>query len=144
MELGARLSDAVIMFHEALARSRGLSAADHKALGIIERHGPMTAGGLAARTGLSPGAVTGLADRLAAGGHVTRDHDPEDRRRILIRATRQSPPEVLAAFTALRDSLADLAGRYTPGEVTAIIDWVRRMIDALEQQTRRLGASTGR
>lgn len=142
MELGARLSDAVIMFHEALARSRGLSAVDHKALGIIERHGPMTAGDLAARIGLSPGAVTGLVDRLAARGHVSRDQDPADRRRIIIRATQKTPPAVMAAFTALGDSLADLGDRYTPGETAAIIDWVTRIISALEQQTRRLEASS--
>jgi DNA-binding MarR family transcriptional regulator len=137
-ELGARLSDAVILFHEALARRRGLSAADHKALGIIERRGPMTAGELAAHTGLSPGAVTGLVDRLAAGGHVTREHDAADRRRVLIRAERKVSPEILAAFTELRMSQSDFSDRYTRTQAAAIVDWVTRITDTLEQQTRGL------
>lgn len=140
-ELGARLSDAVIMFHEALARSRGLSAADHKTLGVIERHGPMSAGQLADRLGISAGAVTGLVDRLTIGGHVTRETDPADRRRTVIRATQQSPVEVQAAFTALRQSHADFADRYTEKEIAAIVDWVQRITATLEQQTRHLDAS---
>lgn len=137
-ELGARLSDVVILFHEALARTRGLSAADHKALGIIERQGPMTAGDLARRTGLSPGAVTGLVDRLAAGGHVVREGDPSDRRRILIRASGEATAEIRRALADLRDSQSDFAQRYSPDQAAAIVDWIERIVEVLERHTRRL------
>src|SRR5699024_4194273 len=62
------LSTAVVLFHEAIAQRLGLSAADLKALGLIMRDGPLTAGALAQRTGLTPGAVTGLVDRLEHAG----------------------------------------------------------------------------
>src|SRR5262245_33252986 len=83
-DLGWELSTAVVLFHEAVAARLGLSAADHRALGLISRSGAVTAGELAQRTGLSPGAVTGLVDRLEQGGHVRRTRDPADRRRVLV------------------------------------------------------------
>lgn len=140
--LGAKLSDAVIMFHEAVEASRNLSAADHKALGIIERNGPMTASELAKSTGLTPGAITGLVDRLCVSGYVTRDPDPTDRRRVIIHASGGYPREVLDAFTALNASQSDFADRYTDAEAAAIVDWVTRISAELVEQTRCLGSAT--
>jgi len=138
--LGMRLSEAVIMFHEAIAAVRNLSASEHKALGIIERDGPMTSGELARRTGLTPGAITGIVDRLLAHGYVTRDQDPADRRRTIIRVTAAHPPEIAAAFAALRDEFSGFDQRYTPAEAAAITDWVNWAVAILEEQTRRLTA----
>src|SRR5699024_11757047 len=66
--LGTELSDAIVGFHEATGRLLGVSAADHKALGVIQREGPLSASELAARTSVTPGAITGLIDRLEAAG----------------------------------------------------------------------------
>jgi DNA-binding MarR family transcriptional regulator len=137
--LGAMLSDAVIMFHEAVAARRNLSAADHKALGIIERNGPMTASELAKHTGLTAGAITGLVDRLIAAGYVSREHDRADRRRVILSASGEQVSDVLEAFAALSASQSDFADRYTPDEAAAIVDWVTRISHDLAEQTRRLG-----
>lgn len=63
-QLGRQFSDATILMHEAIANKAGLTGTDHKYLGYLTRHGPMTAGELAKYTGLTTGAVTGLIDRL--------------------------------------------------------------------------------
>lgn len=138
--LGAMLSDAVIMFHEAVAARRNLSAADHKALGIIERKGPMTASELAKRTGLTAGAITGLVDRLISAGYVSRDHDSADRRRVILTTSGEQSQDVLDAFAALGESQSDFADRYTPQQAAAIVDWVTRISRELAEQTRRLNA----
>lgn len=83
-DLGRELSDATLRLHQTIARSAGLTGTDHKYLGMLTRHGPMTAGELGRHSGLSSGAVTGLVDRLEAKGLVARNADPEDRRKILI------------------------------------------------------------
>ena len=44
----------------------------------------MTAGELAGRLGLGAPATTALVDRLESAGHVRRDRDPHDRRKVTI------------------------------------------------------------
>ena len=60
----------------ALAELSGLSPTEWKALDLIQRLGPMTAGVLARESGLAPASVTGLISRLErkgfAGGCPTR------------------------------------------------------------------------
>lgn len=142
--LGAELSTAVILFHEAIGQRLGLSAADQRALRIIAGRGPLTAGTLAQLTGLSPGAVTGLVDRLERGGHVTRAADPADRRRIVISAAPTPPPGagtgagVGDAFARLSAAMSAMTSRYDEKEAAAIADFVHRTIEILREQTRLL------
>ena len=140
--LGAELSTAVILFHEAIGHRLGLSAADQRALRIIAGRGPLTAGTLAQLTGLSPGAVTGLVDRLERGGHVTRAADPADRRRIVISAAPTPAPGTGAgigdAFARLGAAMSAMTSRYDEKEAAAIADFVHRTIEILREQTRLL------
>ena len=45
------------MFHSVVAEKMGLSVTEHKALDLLGRNGPMTAGQFAEVTGLTTGAV---------------------------------------------------------------------------------------
>lgn len=70
------------------AQRHGAHGTDVEALIRILSPGdetPMTAGRLAAELGLSTGAVTSLLDRLERDGHVRRERDPLDRRKVIIR-----------------------------------------------------------
>jgi DNA-binding MarR family transcriptional regulator len=136
--LGAELSTAVILFHEAIGHRLGLSAADQRALGIIGGRGPMTAGTLAQLTGLSPAAVTGLIDRLEHGGHVTRSAHPDDRRSIVITAVSTPRAGIGEAFARLGAEMNALVSRYDARESAAILDYLQRTIAILREQTRRL------
>src|SRR5262249_43014336 len=71
-----QLSAATIMFHQAVADRLGMNVTDHKCADILERNGPMTAGELAERTGLTTGAITGVIDRLEKAGFVRRAEHP--------------------------------------------------------------------
>ena len=134
--LGRELSTAVVMFHEAVGAYLGVSAGDQRALTLIGRHGPMSAGDLAEKTGLTPGAVTGMIDRLERAGLARRDHDAKDRRRVLVTATGHQPD----IFGDLAKAMNDLAKRYTEKELQTIGDYLTRTIDILHDQTRRLAA----
>ena len=51
---GRASSVATVMFHTAVAARQGLNATEEKALDLLERSGPLTAGELARQTGLAP------------------------------------------------------------------------------------------
>jgi DNA-binding MarR family transcriptional regulator len=127
-----------VLFHEAIAQRMGLSAVDHKALGMIRRAGQMTAGELAAETGLSPAAVTGLLDRLEEAGYVRRRRDAKDRRRILVAAAPDERSGVGEIFVELTSAMEAVVARYNEDEVKAIRDYLVRTIAVLRAQTRTL------
>lgn len=132
--MGTELSDAVVLFHDALGSLMGLSAPDHKALGILRREGPMSASALARRTGLTAGAVTGLVDRLERGGHARRERDPDDRRRLVIAAGGPASPELVAALTGLGRGMAEVTAQFTPEELAVVARWVEATTATLRAQ----------
>ena len=56
---------------EAVALQFGLNRTDLRCLGILYRRGRVTAGELAEESGLTPGAITTVLDRLERGGTPT-------------------------------------------------------------------------
>ncbi|MBE1875425.1 MarR family winged helix-turn-helix transcriptional regulator [Myceligenerans pegani] len=139
--LGNEFSTAVIAFHEAIGRRLGVSAADHKALGHIGRHGPLTAGELAAAVGLSPGAATALVDRLESRGYVERVRDAADRRRTLIRA--RDMPDLSAVFADLQREAAAATEGFSAEQWQTITEYLRIMTGVLRRQTTHLNDSPG-
>ncbi|WP_156252725.1 MarR family winged helix-turn-helix transcriptional regulator [Pseudactinotalea terrae] len=139
--LGSELSDAVVAFHEAIGGLLGLSAADHKALGILQREGAMSAGELAARTSLTAGAVTGLVDRLEAAGLARRDRDHDDRRRLVVTASRPTDPRVAAAFAALGSAMAEVTAGFTLEQQQVIARWAEMTTAVLREQAAALRRS---
>lgn len=69
---------------QAAAERLGMAVTDIACLSILLEDGPATPGHLAARLGVTSGAVTGIVDRLAAQGRVRRTPDPSDRRRAIV------------------------------------------------------------
>ncbi|GAA4914067.1 DNA-binding MarR family transcriptional regulator [Stackebrandtia albiflava] len=136
--VGREFSTAVVMFHDAVADRLGLSAVDHKALGVVMRDGPITASRLAAELRMKPSAVTGLVDRLVAAGYVGRTPDPTDRRRVLISAHAGRRPDLGAVFGRLGAAMAELAADYRPEELAVILDYLGRATTVMREQTARL------
>jgi DNA-binding MarR family transcriptional regulator len=89
----------------ALARRMTMHPTDLAAMSHIayaaEQLGP---GELSSRLGITPAATTDLIDRLEAAGHLLRERNPADRRRV-----RLVPTE--SAKAAVRGQLADLLER---------------------------------
>ncbi|MEV8441050.1 MarR family transcriptional regulator [Actinosynnema sp. NPDC051121] len=134
-DFGRQLSTAVVAFHEAVGARLGVTAVDQRALALVAGKGPLTAGELAREINLSPGAVTGVADRLERAGLVRREPDPGDRRRVVISAV---PGAFGQAFAGLSAAMDELSARYSPEEQRVIGDWVVRTIAVLQEQTRLL------
>ena len=134
--LGNEFSTAVVAFHEAVGQRLGLTAAEHKALGYVQRHGPLTAGELAVAVGLTPGAVTALVDRLEARGCVERTRDEVDRRRTFISAL--ANPNLTPIFDELQRDVAESTQGFTEQEWSTITKYLTVMVDVMRRQTARI------
>jgi DNA-binding MarR family transcriptional regulator len=62
---------------------------------------PITSGELRQRMGLSGAAITYLVDRMMASGHITRESDPGDRRKVILRYSDSGMSTARAFFAPL-------------------------------------------
>src|SRR4051794_8530965 len=113
-------------FDNLAAERLGVNRTDLHCLNAIENSGRLTAGQLAAHTGLTTGAVTGVIDRLERAGYARRIRDPKDRRRVEVEVTPafyERAGEIWGPLKADWD--ATLAGRFTAAELERFADFLR-------------------
>lgn len=142
---GREMSASIVMFHTVMAARYGLTVTDWRALDLVTRKGPFTAGEFARLTGFTPGAITGLVDRLEKAGVVERVRDPNDRRKILVRTT--ASPALTAErknlFKPLTQAGEALFAGYSDDQLRTITDYMTRMSDILRKQTAALQTAEG-
>jgi DNA-binding MarR family transcriptional regulator len=142
------MSAATVMFHQAVADRLGMNITDHKCADILSRTGPISAGELARRTGLTTGAITGVIDRLERAGLARRSADPKDRRRVIIEPQPKRMERVIGPlFESMAHATAELCARYTTPELAIIRDFAARAHEMAYEQARKLRegiATTGR
>jgi len=142
-EVGGELGElrrAADRLDEAVATQFGLNRTDLRCIGILYRRGRVTAGELAEESGLTPGAITTVLDRMERNGYANRVADPSDRRRVLVTST--------AATRDLGARLygeVELAGRaqleqLTPDHVEVIRDYLRGIRDFYDELLRGIAA----
>jgi DNA-binding MarR family transcriptional regulator len=104
----------------------GVTETDLRCLNIIEHARGLSAGELAAQSGLTGGAITGVIDRLERARFARRVPDPADRRRVRV--------EVTPAFYRLAERIwapiaadwqSTLTKRFTAEELERITDFLR-------------------
>lgn len=137
--LGWPYSDATILLHEAIARTVGLTGTDHKYLGLLLRHGAMTAGAWGRLTGLSTGAMTGLIDRLETKGLLRRVPDPADRRKVVLQPdVAQAQALLTPAFAGLPQATAQLVATLSEAEAALIVRYLQAAITLMQAHTEHL------
>lgn len=88
--LGAELRHVVFAtdrMRSAIASRLHLGTTELTALAHLVEAGELTPKELAGRLGITPGSVTGVADRLVEAGLLARVPHPSDRRSLLLRPT---------------------------------------------------------
>lgn len=142
--VGRELSTAVVVFHEAVGKRLGISGTERKLLDVLDRLGPSTAGELAAHTGLTTGAITGVVDRLVKAGYAQREPNPRDRRSVIVTRVPNPASDRLAAevFAPLGQAIADLSAHYQPAELAAISSYLAGLTGILREQTIHLQHET--
>lgn len=137
----SRMSTWTVVFHGAVAARLGLNPTDLKCGAVLRETGPIPAGELAALTGLTTGAITGVIDRLEKAGLVRRTGDPNDRRRVIVEPldTPARIAEIMQILGPLSAETAEfLKKNYTNAELRLILDFVRGSADLMRRQTAHL------
>ena len=105
----------------ALARRMTMHPTDLAAMSHIayaaQQLGP---GELSSRLGITPAATTDLIDRLEAAGHLLRERNPDDRRRVRLVPTESAKAAVRSQLADLLDRLDSVSEDFTADERAAI------------------------
>jgi DNA-binding MarR family transcriptional regulator len=118
-----------VLYSQAVAERLGMNSTDLECLDHILR-GPVTAGRLAEVTGLTTGAITGVIDRLERVGLARRERDPEDRRKILVRALPAVGERVAPLFEPMERTAMAVLSSYGDDELALLLDFLTRARDA--------------
>lgn len=127
--LARRHSTAAVLCHHAVAERLGLGPTDHKCLDVLREREGMIGSDLAAITGLTTGAITGVVTRLERAGYVRRQPDPGDRRKQLLYAVPERVQEIHDVMEPLRRDVAALLERFDPHQLTAIAEFLAGTAD---------------
>jgi DNA-binding MarR family transcriptional regulator len=137
-----RLGTAAVLFQHAAAERLGLGPTDHRCLDLLRERGPLIGRELAALTGLTSGAVTGVVGRLERAGYLRREPDPADQRAQRLSAAPDRARDLDAVFGPVRVDAATLLHGFDDGQLAAIAEFLARATDLTYRRTALLRAQT--
>jgi DNA-binding MarR family transcriptional regulator len=109
---------------------------------LYAKQRPCTAGELSKGTGLSSGATTTLIDRLERAGFATREDDPNDRRRQMVRLSNRASAHCEAIYDPIRKDLFKLWSSYSVYDLEIIEGFLKKGLQLHADSLERL-RSTG-
>ena len=109
----------------AAAAFLGIHRTDLALVDVLQLAGRISAGELATRAALSPGAVTAALDRLERIGYVRRVRDERDRRRVLVEVTDEMLEDSQRVYGPLAERSVELLAKYSDEQLRAIIEMLR-------------------
>lgn len=143
----AALSSASKHIEHRFSARENLHPTDFRALTAIyvaENEGsPLSASALAGELDLSTGAITYLVERLVGSGHVHRDKDPKDRRKVILRYAEHGHAVAAGFFGPLAGHTHAAISRHTDEELDAAIRVIASATTALRAYHAALEASDG-
>jgi DNA-binding MarR family transcriptional regulator len=131
---------AVNDFDAAAAIALGVNRTDLRCLEILlTQQETALPSQLGVKLGLTTGSVTVMLDRLERLGYLTRAPDPDDRRKVIVRAT---PKAVQRVWREIYQPLAEegLQGiaHYTAADLALVTDFLRRGRQLYERHLARV------
>ncbi|MET8359602.1 MarR family transcriptional regulator [Micromonospora sp. NPDC005171] len=119
----------------AFANLHGLNPTDLQALIVVmdaELLGdPITPGRLGEQLNLSSGSVTALIDRLERAGHIRRDRDTVDRRKVLLHYADQGAALAMEFFQPLGARTDTVMARFGEDELEVVHRFMTEMSESL-------------
>ena len=125
-------------FDDIACERLGINRTDLRCLNIVDNEGPMTAGGLARRTGLTTAAVTAVLDRLERAGYARRVRDQEDRRQVMVELTPLLAERGAAIWGPLGEEATARLEQMTTEELRGVAEFFRFGIDLNERHSARI------
>jgi DNA-binding MarR family transcriptional regulator len=118
-----RFGSAADAVDAAAADLLGVNRTDLRILGaVVER--ALTAGQVADTVGLSPAAATTAIQRLVARGYLTREPDPDDRRRAVVELTAAARRRAEEIYGPVGEAGEAELQRFTAAELEVIADFL--------------------
>jgi len=121
----------------AIANELGMPLADVQCMGLLA-DGPAAPSDLAARLGLTTGAITKVLDRLERAGYLSRSADPSDRRRIVITADPEGLATLAAHYAPMGEKMSRHLAQYTDDELATILAFMRAGREAADEEISRI------
>ncbi|GGY02524.1 MarR family winged helix-turn-helix transcriptional regulator [Streptomyces hiroshimensis] len=129
-----------LMLHGAIAERFGLNFTDLKCLDLARSEPELTAGRIAAVTGLSTSAVTAVLDRLERRGFLERQRSAADRRKVVVVPTGNHDAEIQEIFSGFGKEVTTVLGDYGDEQLAFLLEVVQRLNGAAEQAAARITA----
>lgn len=127
--------------HEFASR-HGLHPTDFEALvHVMDAEGagaPLTLGELAAKLRLSSGATTAVVDRLEKQGHIRRDRDDVDRRKVHLRWAEHGMAVAMDFFGRLGPLQDEVMGPMSDDDLAVVRRFLTGMADGIAAHRRVL------
>jgi DNA-binding MarR family transcriptional regulator len=104
VELFGAINRRLWKFLAPVIKELELSMTEMLVLHALTKKGKYRATELAAHIGVPTSTLTGIADRLEAGGYIEREHDPDDRRSVVMQVT----PKVRQMFNDKKKTISEI------------------------------------
>jgi DNA-binding MarR family transcriptional regulator len=115
------------------AESLGVNSTDLIAGSYLSDMGPMTAGQLAKVMGITTGAMTAAIDRLERAGFASRENDPHDRRKVIIKP-KKLPVKLLAMRESIMKEIQEIFSHHSDTELSQMTEVTRDIITVFEKE----------
>ena len=132
----------LVLFHQTVAERLGLTATEFKSLRLLEHLGPLSLSALAHEAGLQLGTMSGLVDKLASAGLISRERDPKDRRKMMLAASPEASAKAADLYREQGAAMAKLLDGYGAREFEAVLSFLGDASQVLAKSTANLPAET--
>jgi DNA-binding MarR family transcriptional regulator len=132
-----RQGASAVRLNIAIAHQLAMPLADVQCMGLLA-DGPSAPGDLAARLGLTSGAMTKVLDRLERAGYVTRAADPADRRRITIAADPGGLARLAAHYAPMGEKMSRYLDQLSTADLAAVLAFMRAGREAADEEIGRI------
>jgi DNA-binding MarR family transcriptional regulator len=119
-----------VLYSQTVAERLGINSTDLECLDFIVLRGPLPAGELAAATGLTTGAITGVIDRLERAGFARRDRHDSDRRKVLVHALPAVQRRIQPLFEPMQRAAMSVLSQYNDKELSLVLGVFTRLGEA--------------
>ncbi|WP_395857036.1 MarR family winged helix-turn-helix transcriptional regulator [Cystobacter fuscus] len=131
-EIGDRLRLVAVLtrrIEQRMGEHLGVNLTDLSAMEHLISDGPLTSSDLASRLEVSTAASTHIVDRLERAGHVSRERDAADRRKVLVVPAEASVAQVIQQLAPVLESLDAVVSGLSEAERAVVDRFLDQVID---------------
>ena len=119
-----------VLISDLVATRVGINSTDLECLDLLQLNGPVTAGQMSARSGLTTGATTAMIDRLERAGYVRRRRDSGDRRVVVVEVLEHCGSHIAPLYQPIQKDLEKLHARYSNRELEIVVRYLTEALEA--------------